>query len=481
MFQRVFGVIALVAGLVAAPLTVTPSADAAPPGDRDVIATLFQWNWNSVATACRDQLGPAGYGAVQVSPPSEHIVLAEAGYPWWQDYQPVSYGIDSTRRGTRAEFADMVRTCHDAGVKVYVDAVVNHMTGQEECGTGSAGSQYCHYSYPAAGYDYDDFHHCGRNGNDDIVNYRDRYEVQNCELVNLADLDTGSDHVRDRIGAYLNDLLALGVDGFRIDAAKHMPAEDVAALVSRLDRPAYVYQEVLYGDGEPITPEEYLDNGDVYDQRYARDLAKIFNSEKLAYLRDFGTAVPSEQVIVFVDNHDSQRGGETMSYRDGARYALANVFMLAWPVGTPKVMSSYTFDDYDAGPPSDAAGNTVDADCGSSAWQCEHDWQPIRNMVAFHNEVRGEPVVQWWDNGNDLIAFGRGSKGYVVINDESSAATGRSFQTALPEGTYCDVLHGDVVDGECTGPSYTVNADGWFSADVGAHDGVALHLGARID
>ncbi|EHK88249.1 glycosidase [Saccharomonospora azurea SZMC 14600] len=480
MFQRVVGAVVLVAALLTAPLAAPPSATAAPPGDRDVIATLFQWNWNSVAAACRDQLGPDGYGAVQVSPPSEHVVLGEQGYPWWQDYQPVSYRLDETRRGTRAEFAAMVDTCHDAGVQVYVDAVVNHMTGQDECGTGSAGSAYCHYDYAEAGYGYDDFHHCGRNGDDNIVDFHDRWEVQNCELVNLADLDTGSEYVRDRIGAYLNDLLSLGVDGFRIDAAKHMPAEDVAALVSRLDRPAYVYQEVLHGDGEPITPEEYLDNGDVYDQRYARDLAKVFNSEKLAYLRDFGTPVPSENVVVFVDNHDSQRGDETLTYRDGARYSLANAFMLAWPVGTPKINSSYTFDDYDAGPPSDAAGNTTDAACDSAAWQCEHDWQPIRNMVAFHNEVGDEPVVQWWDNGNDTIAFGRGDKGYVVINDESSAVTGRSFQTALPAGTYCDVLHGDVVEGACTGPTYTVDGGGWFRADVGAHDGVALHAGARV-
>jgi alpha-amylase len=480
MFQRVVGAVVLVAALLTAPLAAPPSATAAPPGDRDVIATLFQWNWNSVAAACRDQLGPDGYGAVQVSPPSEHVVLGEQGYPWWQDYQPVSYRIDETRRGTRAEFAAMVDTCHAAGVQVYVDAVVNHMTGQDECGTGSAGSAYCHYEYAEAGYGYDDFHHCGRNGDDNIVDFHDRWEVQNCELVNLADLDTGSEYVRDRIGAYLNDLLSLGVDGFRIDAAKHMPAEDVAAMVSRLDRPAYVYQEVLYGEGEPITPEEYLDNGDVYDQRYARDLAKVFNTEKLAYLRDFGTPVPSEQVVVFVDNHDSQRGGDTLSYRDGDRYALANAFMLAWPVGTPKVNSSFTFDDYDAGPPSDAAGKTADADCDSAAWQCEHTWRPIRNMVAFHNAVGDAPVVQWWDNGNDAIAFGRGDKGYVVINDESSAVTGRSFETQLPAGTYCDVLHGDVVDGACTGSTYTVDADGWFRADVGAHDGVALHVGARV-
>ena len=28
----------------------------------DVTANLWEWNWNSVSTACTTQLGPAGYG-----------------------------------------------------------------------------------------------------------------------------------------------------------------------------------------------------------------------------------------------------------------------------------------------------------------------------------------------------------------------------------------------------------------------------------
>src|SRR5690606_31728607 len=137
-------------------------------------------------------------------------------------YQPVSYQLVS-RRGDRAAFAAMVQTCHNAGVKIYVDAVVNHMAGGASTGAGSAGSSYSQYGYPAVPYGHNDFHHCGRNGNDDIVNWGDRWEVQNCELVDLSDLATESSYVRGKLTAYLNDLISLGVDGFRIDAAKHMP------------------------------------------------------------------------------------------------------------------------------------------------------------------------------------------------------------------------------------------------------------------
>jgi alpha-amylase len=432
-----------------------------------------------VAAACRDFIGPRGFGAVQVSPPQEHVVLPGRGHPWWQDYQPVSYRIDNTRRGDRAAFVAMVNACHAAGVQVYVDAVINHMAGGASSGPGSAGSTYSHYDYPGV-YQFQDFHHCGRNGNDDIANYFDRFEVQHCELVDLADLDTGSNFVRDRIAGYLNNLLALGVDGFRLDAAKHMAAGDIGAILGWLSRPAYAYQEVIFGQGEPITPQEYTGNGDVLEFRYGSDLARIFNSERLAFLRTFGSPLPSGKAVVFTDNHDTQRGGGVLTFRDNGRYALANAFMLAWPYGSPKLMSSYEFGGNDQGPPANAAGRTNNATCFTGGWRCEHRWQVIANMVGFHNAVRGTPVVNWWDNGNDVIAFGRGSNGYLIVNDEGGAVNGRWFDSSLPAGTYCDVIHGDVTGGSCTGPTYTVNADGWFQANVPAHDAVALHTNARL-
>ncbi len=449
-----------------------------PSGAKNVIVQLFEWNWNSVARECRDFLGPRGYGYVQVSPPQEHI----RGNQWWVAYQPVSYQINS-RKGGRAGFASMVATCHGAGVKVLVDAVVNHMSGQDNPGVGWAGSDYSHYDYPGT-YQYQDFHHCGRNGDDNIVNYHDRYEVQNCELVNLADLATETGYVRDRIAGYLNDLLSLGVDGFRIDAAKHMPASDLSAIVSRLDRPAYLVQEVIYGGGEPITPGEYTGIGDVHEFRYGKDLGRVFRHERLAYLQNFGEAwgyLPSGSAGVFVDNHDTQRGGgDVLTHKDNGIYALANAFMLAWPYGSPTVMSSYEFTSSDAGPPSDATGQTLDSTCFQGGWRCEQRWQVIANMVGFHNAVRGTPITGWWDNGNDLIAFGRGDKGYLVINDEGSPVAGRSYDSALPAGRYCDVIHGEFNGGACSGPVITVNADGWFTVDVSAHDAVALHAGARL-
>ena len=62
--------------------------------------------------------------SVQVSPPQEHAVVA--GAPWWQRYQPVSYSVERSRSGTRAEFVSMVARCRAAGVDVYVTADLRH-------------------------------------------------------------------------------------------------------------------------------------------------------------------------------------------------------------------------------------------------------------------------------------------------------------------------------------------------------------------
>ncbi|MYR75843.1 MULTISPECIES: carbohydrate-binding module family 20 domain-containing protein [unclassified Streptomyces] len=445
-------VLALPAGLGTAGV-----AQAAPPGDKDVTAVMFEWKFDSVAKACTGSLGPAGYGYVQVSPPQEHI----QGGQWWTSYQPVSYKI-AGRLGDRTSFANMVSACHGAGVKVVADSVINHMSAGS--GTGTGGSPYTKYDYPGL-YSVNDMNDC----QSEITNYGDRANVQNCELVGLADLDTGEEYVRGRIAGYLNDLLSLGVDGFRIDAAKHMPAQDLANIKSRLSNPnAYWKQEAIYGAGEAVSPTEYLGTGDVQEFRYARSLKQTFLNENLANLKNFGEGwgfMESGRSAVFVDNHDTERNGETLNYKNGANYTLASVFMLAYPYGSPDVHSGYEWSDKDAGPPN---GGQVNA-CYSDGWKCQHAWTEISSMVGFRNAARGQGVTDWWDDGGDRIAFGRGSKAYVAINHEGSSLT-RTFQTSLPAGDYCDVQSGKGV---------TVNGSGQFTATLGADTAVALHVGAR--
>jgi len=84
--------------------------------------------------------GPYGYGGVQVSPVNENAVIDNPSRPWWERYQPVSYKLH-TRSGTEAELKDMIERCNKVNVRIYVDAVTNHMTGGQS-GFGTDGAKY---------------------------------------------------------------------------------------------------------------------------------------------------------------------------------------------------------------------------------------------------------------------------------------------------------------------------------------------------
>lgn len=450
-------------------LLAAAPATAAPPGNpnRDVIANLFEWNWNSVAEECTTVLGPNGFGGVQVSPPQESASLPQHDHPWWEVYQPVSYQLTS-RLGDRAEFAAMVAACDAAGVDVYVDAVINHMTGQNDGGTGYGGSTFPDkYTYDGL-YSRQDFHsypeHCP-NPAGEVWDYDNQTEVQNCELLGLADLKTGDGSVRDRIAAYLNDLVSLGVDGFRVDAAKHTPAEDIGAIADRLPEDVYLLQEVIPGGAVQLAP--YQDNGDLLEFTYGHKLKEQFEGD-IANLRTFGKRwglQPSEKSVTFTDNHDTERNGSTLSYKDGQAYTLANVFSLAWGYGTPQVYSGYAFTERDESPPAEDSGHVTEAECDSGAWTCFHRERAMLGMVGWHNAAAHLPVRNWWSDGSDVIAFSKGTRGFVTINNSDSPLT-RTFATGLPEGTYTDVIgRGEV----------TVDASGNATITVPAKDAVAIH------
>lgn len=200
--------------------------------NRNTIVHLFEWKWNDIARECEEFLAPRGFAGVQVSPASENVIVDKR--PWWERYQPLSYKL-VTRSGNEQEFADMCRRCNAVGIRIYVDVILNHMAAdQYKTAMGTAGStaEPGLKIFPAVPYSGMDFHE-----NCEIWDWNDRYQVQNCELVGLKDLDQGSEWVRDRLVEFLDHLVELGVAGFRVDAAKHMKADDLK--VSKNDELVY--------------------------------------------------------------------------------------------------------------------------------------------------------------------------------------------------------------------------------------------------
>lgn len=472
---------ALVGGLCGALVTPSDADRVLPPGTpaHDVIANLFEWNWDSVASECTNVLGPGGYGAVQVAPPEESISLPgnTPPHPWWEVYQPVSYRLTS-RMGNRSQFAAMVTACHRAGVKVYADVVLNHMTSQSS-GTGYGRSTVSDkYTYPNL-YSYGDFHHASDCPSPDggVDDYNSQTQVQECELLGLADLRTESDRVRGTEANFLNDLISLGVDGFRVDAAKHINDRDIAGIESSLANSVYVYQEIMPGGA--VNPPMYEGTGDILEFTYGQKLKAQFQGN-ISNLQTFGQSwglEPSASSVTFVDNHDTDRNGSTLSYKDGSTYILANIFHLAWGYGTPQVYSSFVFSSNDQSPPASSEGAVTDTNCSTGAWSCIDRQQAIVGMVGWHNAVSGTLVAHWWSDGSNAIAFSRGARGFVAINNGNSTMS-RTFTTGLPAGRYCDVVHGRYAGGSCRGPTVIVDGSGRATVRIAARDAVAIDVNA---
>ena len=426
---------------------------------------LFEWSWSDVAIECEEFLGPNGYEAVQISPPMEHIV----GDQWWTRYQPVSYDLVS-RSGDEGQFQDMVNRCKAAGVEIFADAVINHMASGQ--GTGINGHSFGGRNFPGL-YSQNDFHHKkdDKSSNCAVNNYADQYNVQYCDLVGLTDLCTGCDYVKSTLSGYLDKLANMGVAGFRIDAAKHQQADQLGCVIASCTsaRDLFYFHEVIEGDNEAVKPDMYFTLGQVTEFDFAQTVGNAFKNYDLSSLSNFADQLfDSDKAIIFMDNHDTQRGDAPLTYKDGSTYKLANIFMLGSPYGHPKVMSSYSFSDHDQGPPHSQVHSGSDLNCGNGEWVCEHRWSEIVAMVGFRRAVpTSEPMENFQTGqGNQAISFSRGNAGFVAIN-LSGGDWSENFSSNLPAGSYTDII---------SNTNIVVNNDGSFQATVRANGALAIHV-----
>lgn len=492
--------------------------DPTNPAATDVTMIAFQQSWKTIGDECTKTYGPEGVKYVQVSPPQESI----QGTQWWTVYQPVSYKLDS-RFGTEDEFKTMISQCDAAGVQIVADMVLNHTTGHDVSWVddqyGVAGTEYngSYGRYPGIGiYQYEesgnnhqyglpsgDFHTCKSNVSDNISDYTNADEVWNCRLSTMWDINTGSDRVQNIQAEYLAHLWEDGVRGFRIDSAKHMDPNDIASIKRKFmtkagitDEQSFPWsQEVIYhnGESEKFAPERYEKNGQVTEFSYAYSLLKDFNGS-ITNLKNITSDLldDADNATVFVSNWDTARGSETLKPVSGARYELANAFMLGYDYGHPKILSDYAFNEstqYDDGvkdsTDTTVPKNSMDDVCSTQKdptqmeygdWNCQQRWTSIRGMIKFHNAVNGTSVSNWQESGSNDIAFERvdangKSKGLLALNNTLQEHD-VDYTTSLPDGEYCNVY----ASRTC---SQTVTVSGGHAkATIGKRSAIAIYAGA---
>eukprot|EP00727_Mastigamoeba_balamuthi_P001792 m51a1_g1161 hypothetical protein (861) ;mRNA; r:330037-333715 len=237
-------------------------------GQKGAIVELFGWPHKEIEAECQS-LAAMGWAGVKVFPMQEQVMSLQPFNgimnPWYFMYQPVSYRFEG-RMGTHADLRRMIYTCRKYGVRVYADAVINHMVGSGNdinphhrnsrggCTywpnkNSSADQMSPFYSqgftytynqhtgknplqeFPAVPYGPLDFH-CER----ELNSWSSPLILNAGWLTGLTDLHTGRDNVRERIADYLTSILSIGFSGFRIDAAKHIQPDDLVAILSKLRR-----------------------------------------------------------------------------------------------------------------------------------------------------------------------------------------------------------------------------------------------------
>ncbi len=387
----------------------------------DVVLHAFDWPYSRVAEQA-DEIANLGYRAVLVVPP----LKSGEDCAWYFRYQPQDYRVISHCRGDTETFKAMVVALHEKNVRVYADIVLNHMANERDGALDFPGT--------AGLYDYTrrreyfsrqrmfgdlsknlfgptDFHEARC-----ITDYTDVYQVQNWRLCGgsgdrgLPDLDANGWVIKQQ-RQYIGVLNAYGVDGYRVDAAKHMTNQHLRAVFSDdLIGSRPLYAEIITGGGAGTTDyDRFLApflrdmplNFGAYDFPLLNTLKRAFGfGQSFNQLVDpfaSGQALDPARALTMPITHDiPNNGGFRYLLFDPIDEKIAYAYLLGRAGGEPMVYSDYTAGD-------------------NGRWFDAHKSADIVAMVGFHNKMQGigQEVLAY----NDCAVFWRrGQEGMAGIN-----------------------------------------------------------------
>ena len=293
----------------------------------DVILHAWSWSFDTIAANMKD-IAEAGYAYVQTSPANTCFVGEDGGMAlfsqpgdtvkgkWYYYYQPTDWKIGNYLLGSRDQFKSMMDSAAKYNVKVIVDVLPNHTAVDHTAVLPSLDE--------AVG-GHDKLFHA--NGFTPIRDYNDRYECTTGEMGGLPDVNTENPDFQHYYMTYVNDLLSLGVKGFRYDTAKHigLPSDPLDSLATRnnfwdvatgredvkglrLAVPAdslFIYGEVL--QDKNVKETEYAEYMDLTASAYGHALRNVLgNSDfKADSLLNWHHPVDGKHLVTWVESHDT--------------------------------------------------------------------------------------------------------------------------------------------------------------------------------
>jgi len=333
------------------------------PIENGVMLQYFHWYlpadgtlWQE-AEARAEELARAGFTALWLPPASKGAAGAsDVGYGAYDLYDLGEFdqkGSVRTKYGTRMQYLSAVRALQGAGLQVYADIVLNHRMGGDAAELVRATPYAQDDRLRAVGEAreieaYTRFQFAGRRGRHSAFEWRARHfdavdydhrrpdekgivyllegkrfddqvalEKGNFSFLMGADLDFESQEVRDEVSAWGRWYLdTTGVDGFRLDAVKHIAAWFFPQWLDDMERHA---KKDLFVAAEYWTPDLgalnwFLDRlggritaFDMPLHYHFHNASRAGGNHDMRRLFD-GTLVQQRghEIVTFVENHDSQ-------------------------------------------------------------------------------------------------------------------------------------------------------------------------------
>ncbi len=347
--------------------------------------------YNTMITRVPD-LAKAGFSAIWLPPFCKATGTGDTGYGIYDLYDLGEFdqkGSVRTKYGTKEQLHALIDTCHEHGILVYADVVMNHKAGADrsevfkavpvdpqqrsnDIGAARDIEGWTGFDFPGrkgrysrfkwnfnhfTGVDFDQ--KTGENGIFRILGdnkgwaYGVSDELGNYDYLMFADVDHAHPDVKKELMKWSDWLVKqTKVDGFRLDALKHIDHDFVSDFIAHSHRVRgkdfYLFGE--YWVADPDRAEHYLYetdyNMDIFDVGLHFNLARASKEGKKYDLRKiFDNSVVQEHPLIavtFVDNHDTQPGQSLSSFVEPWFKRIAYGLILLRKDGYPCVF----FGDY---------------------------------------------------------------------------------------------------------------------------------------
>lgn len=413
-----------------------------------------------------------GATAIMISPPIDNInkpindehgkMMAPYHAYWARDFTRIEEHFADPKDPDAAwkDFDSLVKAAHDAGIKVIIDLPINHTSpyNHGEFGSLFDGGQF---RSDVEGDKNKYFHHLPL-----ISNWNDRYQLQYGTLFYLGDLAPENSYIDTYLQIAVQRFQKRGVDGTRLDAAKHANWGWQQALANTLYnyRDHLIVGEWIYlSTSEPLYKDavKFANKGgmSLFDYALATAVRKAFSSKgsngaaaskdhsegfievDKVIAQEYKDFADADALVTFIDNHDIPR---LLSLNgDNADMELATAFLLTCR-GIPCIYygtEQYLHDDTRGGEDPYDRPQMNSFDQNSGLYKKIQSLCAIRkaNPAFIHGRQQSLQVAP------DTYVFERrfgDDTAVIAINKNKSKAMPVSFTTSLPQSRYTDSLNG---------------------------------------